>query len=868
MFLTRRAVARKPGLLGGLATALGLGVGLAILAGPLPMAQADDDLTDPGVLIVPIATPESPGESAGTQMVPDGPGGPPPPSGPGTSFPVETVTVSAAPCNGEDTTSHGSVCYTYQIGKYEITQWQYCAFLNSVAHTGDPHYLYTSGMATPAFQGIMCGTNQGNPPTYAYTVYSNYASYPARYISGERAMRFCNWLHHGRPSAPEGPGVTEDGAYDLSAGASRLRQAVATWGLPTADEWYKAAFYAPQQCLICYNPYPTGGTMNQNMANYGHPTGSTVGVGSYASYASPWGTLNQGGNVDELLSPEFLSTGEIGISIWGGNYTSDVTALESTATPVSGSFTYAGTTNGFRVVSLLDTAAMTAATRTSGVAPLAVFFDAVDTAAPAWSSGVVQPPPTSEEKVVNSQPVNITGATVTWVSYATPVGSGTLHFNKATGAFTWAAPGDTAGAPVSFTADDEKTLTSLNGESVGLRVAFASLPPNSASDSIAIGSQLFPDYASYHYEWDFGDPSSGRWATDSKSRNRGVGYVNAHVFEHPGTYRVFLRITDNYGNTFDYHEDITVQAFSGTTYYVSATGLDSNDGLSPEAPFQTFTKAMSVSAGNTRVLFNRGDVFPTDDVTINDGTGPFLIGTYGTGDNPVIQYTGSYQALDLTYTGLEVSISDVDFTGSDPGSAGVILGTRDLVCRSHMQNFNIGIWDGNGEGWNDEDFVVDCRIENTNSYDIYNYGFRRTAILGSTFGDAGSTQVRIFAPKTLVGHNVFQGYALQDFLKLLGVRPVYGKTRFSIISDNLFQQPPDHLQMVDIGPENNVYTEGLDERIEDTVIERNTWDAGFGFDDGGIASDQGNRITIRNNVFINLERGIMQNDMVGEGWNS
>jgi hypothetical protein len=35
---------------------------------------------------------------------------------------------------------------------------------------------------------------------------------------------------------------------------------------------------------------------------------------------------------------------------------------------------------------------MTAANRTSGIAPLSVFFDAVDTPVPAWTSGVVQPP--------------------------------------------------------------------------------------------------------------------------------------------------------------------------------------------------------------------------------------------------------------------------------------------------------------------------------------------------------------------------------------------------------------------------------------------------------------------------------------------
>src|SRR5687767_12200509 len=36
-------------------------------------------------------------------------------------------------------------------------------------------------------------------------------------------------------------------------------------------------------------------------------------------------------------------------------------------------------------------AAMTAASRVSGAAPLSVFFDAVDAAAPPWKSGVIQP---------------------------------------------------------------------------------------------------------------------------------------------------------------------------------------------------------------------------------------------------------------------------------------------------------------------------------------------------------------------------------------------------------------------------------------------------------------------------------------------
>ena len=44
-------------------------------------------------------------------------------------------------------TGYGSVGYTYQMGKYDVTVGQYCQFLNAVAET-DPYGLYNSDMAT------------------------------------------------------------------------------------------------------------------------------------------------------------------------------------------------------------------------------------------------------------------------------------------------------------------------------------------------------------------------------------------------------------------------------------------------------------------------------------------------------------------------------------------------------------------------------------------------------------------------------------------------------------------------------------------------------------------------------------------------
>ena len=47
---------------------------------------------------------------------------------------IDTVTVSN-PGNAADTTGFGGVGYIYGIGKYEVTNSQYAAFLNAVGAT-------------------------------------------------------------------------------------------------------------------------------------------------------------------------------------------------------------------------------------------------------------------------------------------------------------------------------------------------------------------------------------------------------------------------------------------------------------------------------------------------------------------------------------------------------------------------------------------------------------------------------------------------------------------------------------------------------------------------------------------------------------
>ena len=68
-------------------------------------------------------------------------------------FAIDFVTVGN-PGNAASSKGKGSVPYTYEISKYEITNMEYCLFLNAVAAESDPHSLFSSLMQEHFFGGI------------------------------------------------------------------------------------------------------------------------------------------------------------------------------------------------------------------------------------------------------------------------------------------------------------------------------------------------------------------------------------------------------------------------------------------------------------------------------------------------------------------------------------------------------------------------------------------------------------------------------------------------------------------------------------------------------------------------------------------
>jgi sulfatase modifying factor 1 len=250
------------------------------------------------------------------------------------SVTIDWVTVGNAG-NSADTTGYGAVGYSYQIGKYEVTNAQYGAFLNATAAT-DTYALYNASMSS---YGI---TQSGSSGSYTYSVTGALANRPVVYVSWFDAARFANWMMNG-----QGSGSTETGAYTLNGATSGIitANAGAQVYIPTEDEWYKAAYY--NGSTSTYSLYPNGqNSITTADANYNYSVGFSKNVGTYGGDASSYGTFDQGGNVWEWNDAESGSSR----GLRGGSLSSTDSVLASSGR-TSGDPSNSGSALGFRLAS-------------------------------------------------------------------------------------------------------------------------------------------------------------------------------------------------------------------------------------------------------------------------------------------------------------------------------------------------------------------------------------------------------------------------------------------------------------------------------------------------------------------------------------
>jgi formylglycine-generating enzyme required for sulfatase activity len=199
-------------------------------------------------------------------------------------FQMEFVTIGN-PGNAPDTTGDpnpaGAVAYSYDIGKFEVSE-----------------DMITKFNASQSLQ-ITKDTRGANKP--------------ATSVSWNEAARFVNWLNTstGNPAAYKFTtgGVNDnialwtsgDAGYDAS---NQYRNSLAKYFLPNSNEWYKAAYYNPNDST--YYDFANG----SNTAPTSVASGSAAGTAVYGGQSgpadvdqagglSPYGVMGLNGNVFE-----------------------------------------------------------------------------------------------------------------------------------------------------------------------------------------------------------------------------------------------------------------------------------------------------------------------------------------------------------------------------------------------------------------------------------------------------------------------------------------------------------------------------------------------------------------------------------------
>jgi hypothetical protein len=195
----------------------------------------------------------------------------------------------------------------------------------------------------------------------------------------------------------------------------------------------------------------------------------------------------------------------------------------------------------------------------------------------------------------------------------------------------------------------------------------APVPVISVMDStIAAGNSVFVnalsskltsgDWIHSQIQWDFGDPGS--------KYNTLPGFNASHAYDNPGTYTITLTLVNQDGKSAVTTTHVTVASASRRVIYVNSQGNDANSGTSPNAAVRTFARASQLVSDNTEILFARGQTFSVIDA-MNLGYSNVTVGAYGSGDKPVLRYTGqmkvSAQILSMNSASRQVTVRDLSF---------------------------------------------------------------------------------------------------------------------------------------------------------------------------------------------------------------
>lgn len=223
----------------------------------------------------------------------------------------------------DDTELLGDVDYPFFMMPQEVTNEDYAEFLNDVAYTRDTYNLYDTRMS---IERSFADDGSGSR---SYRAFAEHKRKPVVFVDLWSAMRYCNWLHNGGFKDAD----TESGAYRLLGNVGPevekvKRNISALYFLPNENEWFKAAFYNPENRT--YARYATrSNTADPGAINFNSDRSRLVDELIAPSF---YDTLAQSGNVaewTETLSGATTINNEQLRKVRGGHYGSSAPAVSA-----------------------------------------------------------------------------------------------------------------------------------------------------------------------------------------------------------------------------------------------------------------------------------------------------------------------------------------------------------------------------------------------------------------------------------------------------------------------------------------------------------------------------------------------------------
>lgn len=204
--------------------------------------------------------------------------------------------------NSPNRYGYGAVSYMYNIGRYEITNKEYCDFLNCVASPNDTYNLYSPLMQQHFMGGIV---RIKTPNGIIYRCKENYENRPVVCTTWMNAIRYINWLHYNAYNIQKGISIDKyikttegdeyHGAYNTRNVPEKRNKGARYW-LPNRSEWEKAAYYNGKEWLYGYAA--SSGNYYDSKSGWG---GEYPHIAPVGRCEGPNGTYDQQGNAAEWV---------------------------------------------------------------------------------------------------------------------------------------------------------------------------------------------------------------------------------------------------------------------------------------------------------------------------------------------------------------------------------------------------------------------------------------------------------------------------------------------------------------------------------------------------------------------------------------